>query len=635
MCGIAGMLRLDGNGVVPADVRPMVQSLVHRGPDGCGIETRDRVGLGHRRLSIIDLQTGAQPMSNEDGRVWVTYNGEFYNFRELRDDLLRAGHQFRTTSDTEVIVHAWEEWGERCVERFRGMFAFAMADHHRRVLFLARDHLGIKPLYYFATSKLFAFASELQALRVLPECPGEIDLRSLDDYLFLQYVPAPRTIYRNVCKLPPATRMTVAFDGTTSGPQSYWTLQFRAEQGRTFEEWSDRLDEVLRDSVRAHLVSDVPFGAFLSGGVDSTAIVGLMSEELATPLQTFSIGFDEADFSELHYARQVAEYWKTDHHEEIVRPDAVSILPELVRHYGEPFGDSSAIPTYYVSRLARRHVPMVLTGDGGDEAFLGYGRYLAWRAWVNPRMPTRSRWKQMIRPAVSQLFPRQFPADIASRQGNITDWLGWVGSLRQSSRQELWRREYQTDISDHVEEFRAIEHEAASLPPEQFGQYVDYRTYLPYDILTKVDIASMCHSLETRTPLVDIRVAEFAATIPWEMNVRQSGQGVWTGKHLLKQIVARHFGEEFLDRKKTGFGVPLKHWFKTGGALHAELADRFGSVSARIFQFFKPDVVRHMMADHGRAGFDHSQSLWQLLFLENWLEQVEGVSVGRPEASVA
>src|SRR5579871_3530577 len=325
MCGIAGFLELTCRPPLRAEAEGMTARVRHRGPDGQGLHLEAPVALGHRRLSIIDLVSGAQPMSNEDDGVWVTYNGELYNFRELRDRLKAAGHTFRTASDTEVIVHAWEEWGEQCVEYFRGMFAFAIADYHRRVVFLARDHLGITPLYYFRTPERFAFASELHALRVLHDCPDTVDPKAIDEYLFLLYVPPPNTIYRDVWKLPPAHRLTIAFDGRTTGPEPYWKLRFQPQAGVSFDEWTERLEYVLRDSVRAHLMSDVPFGAFLSGGIDSTAVVGLMSKELAEPVRTFSIGFEEAEFNELEYARLAAQKFGTEHHEEMVSAEAVSI----------------------------------------------------------------------------------------------------------------------------------------------------------------------------------------------------------------------------------------------------------------------------------------------------------------------
>jgi asparagine synthase (glutamine-hydrolysing) len=632
MCGIAGILEFGDRAPARREAEAMTARVRHRGPDGQGVHLQGPVALGHRRLSIIDLVSGAQPMANEDDRVWVTYNGELYNFRELREQLKSAGHIFRTSSDTEVIVHAWEEWGEACVERFRGMFAFVIADYRRRVIFLARDHLGIKPLYYFQTRERFAFASELQALRALPDCPDEIDPKAIDNYLFLLYVPPPKTIYCDVHKLPPAHRMTVAFDGSTSGPQSYWKLQFRPEAGVSFEEWTERLEYVLRDSVRAHLMSDVPFGAFLSGGIDSTAVVALMSEELTEPVLTFSIGFEEAEFNELDYARMAARTFGTEHHEEIVRADAVSILPELVRHFGEPFGDSSAIPTYFVSRLARRHVTMALTGDGGDEAFLGYGRYFGWHQWVNPASHRRAAWKRLLRPALQVMMPQRFPARRAVRP---EEWLPWIAGMNSEIRREIWRPDFVPHVDEPIEQIQTILHDARAVSTEQIGQFIDFHTYLPNDILTKVDITSMAHSLETRTPLTDVRVAEFAGTMPWKMNLRRNGDGAWTGKHVLKRIVGKYFDSDFLERKKTGFGIPLNHWFAEGGALRQELMDRLCSSNAMIYRYLRPDVVQRLVKEHSVHEYDHSQRLWQLLFLETWLDQAHGAKCHEQDAIVA
>lgn len=632
MCGIAGIVDFIGRTPARAELDRMTMAQRHRGPDGEGVHISCPVALGHRRLSIIDLATGAQPMANEDGDVWVTYNGELYNYRELREELKSAGYRFRTASDTEVIVHAWEEWGETCVERFRGMFAFAIADFRQRLIFLARDHLGIKPLYYFRTPQRFAFASELQGLRALSDCPEEIDPKAIDDYLFLLSVAPPNTIYRNVWKLPPAHRMRVDFDGRTAGPQRYWELRFRPERGVSSKEWARRLEDVLRDSVRAHLVSDVPFGAFLSGGIDSTAVVGLMSEELNEPVRTFSIGFEEAEFNELEYARIAAQRFRTQHHEEIVRADAVAILPELVRHYGEPFGDSSAIPTYFVSRLARRHVTMALTGDGGDEAFIGYGRYFGWHRWINPSAQPRPAWKRALRPIFQLLLPHRFPG---RRPVRPEEWLPYISGLTSDVRREVWRPELVHLVDEPVAQISEILEASTKVAPEQMGQFIDFQTYLPNDILTKVDVASMIHSLETRTPLTDVRVVEFAATIPWRMNLRRNGDGEWTGKHVLKRIVGKHFGPEFLERRKTGFGIPLNHWFAEGGPLRQELKDRLGSGSARIYNYFRPEAVQRLIGQHNVEEYDQSQRLWQLLFLETWLDQVHGSRYTAPDALVA
>ncbi len=372
MCGIVGLLRFDAQTADYDTVAPLIKALVHRGPDDEGLIVRGPAILGHTRLSIIDLEGGRQPLANEDETVWITYNGEIYNYRELREYLEAKGHIFRTKSDTEVIVHAYEQWGDSCVEYFRGMFAFAILDLRVRRFFLGRDHFGIKPLYYLRTNTFFAFASEIQVLRLLPDVDWTLDLGAIDEYLRLRYIPAPKTIYCNVQKMLPAYRLSVTFDGKCSPPEEYWQLEFRPNFRRSQEDTLEELDEVVRDSVRAHLVADVPFGAFLSGGVNSSTIVAYMAEILGRPIATFSIGFDETGFDELPYARQAANIWHTEHQEEIVKPAALSILPQLVQNYGEPFGDHSAIPTYYVSRLARSRVTMVLSGDGGDECFAGY-----------------------------------------------------------------------------------------------------------------------------------------------------------------------------------------------------------------------------------------------------------------------
>jgi asparagine synthase (glutamine-hydrolysing) len=614
MCGICGILQLAPP--AHAAVEAMMMQLKHRGPDGDGMHSRHPVTFGHRRLSIIDLAAGRQPMSNEDGAVWVTYNGELYNFRDLRVQLQAAGHTFRTASDTEVIVHAWEEWGEKCVERFRGMFAFAIVDHRRRELFLARDHLGIKPLYYFHSPRAFVFASELQALRKHKDFPNEIDLRAIDNYLSLFYIPPPRTIYKGVYKLAPGHRMVVTFDGKIREPKEYWALHFHPQPNVSFAEWGDRFEAALRNSVRAHLVADVPFGAFLSGGLDSTSIVAVMVEHLSS-VRTYSIGFEEDDYNELRFARRAAQVLGTDHNEEIVRPDSVAILPDLVRHYGEPFGDSSAVASYYVARLARTQVPMVLTGDGGDEFFLGYDSYVGWRDLANRSLSVGARVKQTLRSILASIVP----SDATFRPPGTHDWLKTMTSFNAQTRFQLWRPEFVHVVDNPVEEIAQIGREALRVPLEQFGQYFDIKTYLPHDILTKVDVASMMHGLEARTPLTDVRMAEFAATIPWQMNLRPGQEQAWSGKHLLKRFLGRYFDQEFLHRKKAGFTLPLKHWFSKGGALRCELEQRFFSNTARLHRYLRPDAIKKVVTEHDRSR-NRAQGLWQLLFLENWLEHV-------------
>jgi asparagine synthase (glutamine-hydrolysing) len=570
---------------------------------------RDSVGLGHRRLSIIDLATGAQPMTNEDGNVWITYNGELYNYQELRKELIAKGHGFRSVSDTETIIHAYEEWGDACVERFRGMFAFGIADYRKRRVFLARDQLGIKPLYYLVQAGHFAFASELQALRCIPGQPFTIDTKALDEYLWLQYIPAPRTIFREVQKLPPAHRMAITFDGRVTGPEEYWRVEWRPDRKRREEEWVEALDDVLRDSVRAHLVADVPFGAFLSGGVDSSAVVAYMAQIMDRPVKTFSIGFEEAEYSELPFAKQASERWGTEHHVEIVKPDALDVLPRLVSHYGEPFGDSSAIPTFYVSQMARKHVPMVLSGDGGDESFAGYDSYRYWMRGFDH--DGAARWKNLLRPIGHALNPDRYPL----RCPTLDAWLSFINYMPTDLRQQLWRPEYRPVLPPVLETFKKEFKRVRKYQLCSKVQYMDLKTYLPFDILTKVDVASMMHGLEVRTPLVDVRVVEFASTIPQNLLIRKNGAGEWEGKLLLKKVMQKYYPSEFLHRKKMGFAVPVRKWFSSGGALRPMVQERLTGQNSVLNEFFNLEIRQAIVAN----GVSHQ--MWLLLFLDEWLRQ--------------
>lgn len=617
MCGILGIVQTDGKLVSRRLLENMTSSLAHRGPDGDGMIIRGQVGLGHRRLAIIDLVAGRQPMCNEDEQIWITYNGELYNYRELRQQLQAKGHVFRSNSDTETIIHAYEEWRERCVEHFRGMFAFAVADLKNRKMFLARDHLGIKPLYYISQPNYFAFASEIQALRCLPDQQFTLDLQSIDRYLWLQYIPAPSTAFKEVKKLLPAHRMVVNFDGSVLGPEEYWKLQFSPDCSRSDSQWLDAIDHVLRDSVRTHLVSDVPFGAFLSGGVDSSAVVAYMSQILERPVRTFCIGFDEADYSEITYAEQAAKLWKTEHHVEIVKPDALAILPRLVKHYGEPFGDSSAIPTFYVSQMARQFVPMVLSGDGGDESFAGYDSYRAWMSWLaedDLDRVHRPTWKRVLRPLAQRILPQRYPPP-PSRRPTLHNWLSFISYIDASQRRSLWRPEYQYLPNVSLDTFEREFARAQGYSPGSSVQYMDLKTYLPFDILTKVDVASMMHGLEVRTPLVDIRVIELAATIPEDRSIRRNSVGRWEGKLLLKKALQQYYPAEFLQRPKMGFAVPIQKWFGPDGALHETVLERLCQSNSMVLEFFEPAVIRHLV-DWNAAG-----PIWLLLFLEEWLQQ--------------
>lgn len=606
MCGIAGILAPLPSETLERLAGSMADRLRHRGPDGSGVVVRGPVALAHRRLSIIDLGGGAQPLANEDEQVWITFNGEIYNYRELRRELTGAGHRFRTQSDTEVIVHAYEEWGDACVTHLRGMFAFAITDLRRGRVFLARDHFGIKPLVYAQWNDRFAFASEVQALRAVPGIPFEFDQRAIDEYLHLQYIPAPRTAWTGIRKLAPAHTVAVDFDGRVHEPTRYWRPPVGQASPLTEKEWLPALEAALDDSVRAHMIADVPVGAFLSGGLDSTATVGFAHTLTGTPIHTFSIGFEEVGFDESAYAAQAAELFGTAHRREYVRPDALGILPELVRHYGEPFGDSSAVPTWYVSQLAATDVKTVITGDGGDEAMAGYGAHRAWLEWFASQSPE----------------VRKAPP--------LAAWMQIMQYLSADARRVLWRPELVGNVLQPVEAFEQAWREADGLGPIHRVQYMDAVTYLPNDILTKVDIASMRHSLETRTPMTDVNFWEVAARIPERMNIGADPSGALGGKQLLKQILRRWFPEPFVSRPKQGFAMPLHHWFGPAGAARTNIEDRILGPDSLLPQWFEPVALRRLL------DVQHDGGIWLMLVLGEWMQQqaVAMASVAREDAPV-
>lgn len=619
MCGIAGIVSLNGAAVSEQGTRAMTRALAHRGPDGEGIHVSGTVGLGHRRLAILDPKGGAQPMFTPDGRVAIVFNGEIYNFRELRVALESKGHTFSTNCDTEVILHAWLEWGAACVERFRGMFALGLVDWRQRILFLARDHFGIKPLVYTHQQGLFAFASEIQALRSLPGVGTIISPPALDAYLALGYIPAPTTAFTDILKLPPAHRMLIPLDGGDSVLERYWTPSFSIRHDRSPDDWAEETESVLRESVKAHLVSDVPFGAFLSGGMDSTAVLGWMTQSLNTPVQAFTIGFDDSDYDETPYARIAAAKWGARHVVDVVTPDAISILPDLVRHYGEPFGDSSSIPSYYVSRLARASVPMVLSGDGGDEFFGGYRRYGGWQKWIHPKVPRRAAWKQQLRPLLSSVDPGHFPPDPTYRKPTGEGWAQFVGGIPVSVRQRLWKPGLMPPVDPAAALFDRVLLDDPPQDPSLAGHGIDMLTYLPHDILTKMDIVSMMHGLEVRTPLVDLRVAALAATIPPELRGATLNGDEWTGKPILRSLLARDFAPDFIDRPKQGFVVPMRRWLQPNGLLRATAEERLLH-GDHVLNYLRPEGVQELFSMHDR-GVDQSSGIWQLMVLDEWLSQ--------------
>ncbi|MDQ6612229.1 MAG: asparagine synthase (glutamine-hydrolyzing) [Gemmatimonadota bacterium] len=603
MCGIAGLLgpftqdRLRAGAVALADAQR------HRGPDGAGVHAHGPVAIAHRRLSIIDLESGAQPLSNEDGSVWISFNGEIYNYRELRSTLLSRGHVFRTQSDTEVIVHAYEEWGDDCVRRLRGMFAFAINDTRRNRLFLARDQFGIKPLVYMEQDGWFAFASELQAFHSLADTKLELDVRAIDEYLALQYIPAPRTIYKQARKLPPAHVMSVDYDGRVHAPTRYWRPEFNSDVTRTDKQWLEAFDAAITDSVRAHLVSDVPVGAFLSGGLDSTGVVAIAQKLSSQPIRTFSIGFADPAHDESAWAAQAAAKLGTQHHCEVVDVNALEALPQLVSKYGEPFGDSSAVATMAVARIAAEQVKTVLTGDGGDEGMAGYHSHLAWLQWVS-----QSGEPHISRPSV----------------GN---WQQFIQYCDPTTRQRLWAGEQRGRTLLPIESFEQAWTEARELGVVQRVQYMDALTYLPNDILTKVDIASMAHSLETRTPLIDVELWSLLTQMPERVNIGVDPNGALTGKHILKKLLSRWFPDPFLHRKKQGFAVPLARWLAPNGEARRHVEARLLGTGSALRSLFDTAPARELLAS-GRHG-----PVWVLLVLEEWLRQ-EAARAGMPTVSL-
>lgn len=617
MCGIVGEVGPDP--LSPDRLRAMRDQLVHRGPDAAGEHVSDGVYLGVRRLRVIDLVTGDQPLTNEDGSVWTVCNGEIYNFRELRDALIDRGHRFRTRSDTEVLVHGYEEFGLDLPSKVEGMFAFAVWDARRRRLVLARDRLGKKPLLYAVTAaRSLVFASEFVAMLGHPGIERDLEADALDLYLTYGYIPAPLTAYRGIRKLRPGHRL-IWEDGRCA-IDAYWSPPERHGTERiTEQDAAAQLTRIAREAVRARLVADVPLGAYLSGGVDSSFVVALMAHE-AGRVKTFSIGFAEREYSELEHARRVAERYSTEHHELVVRPDVAEVAPLLARHYGEPYADSSAIPTYHLAKLARSHVTVALTGDGGDEAFCGYDRYRAMR--LAERLVPFPRAARTWLPArLARFIPRS-----ASDRGRLgrarrfleaaalprpERYLAWVGIFAEDEKRSL----LSADAQSWMHEGRARGALEAAMAPHEdaadAANAADLRMYLPDDLLTKVDIASMANSLEVRSPLLDRTVVEFGTSLPIDLKIRRG-----IGKYILKRAAEPFVPRENLYRRKMGFGVPIGAWFR--GELRGLLEDTILSPRATERGLFRPAAVRALVEEHVSGRADRAHCLWALVMFELW-----------------
>ncbi len=624
MCGICGFVFADpARPAPPGTIERMNDALSHRGPDDLGLHLEPGCALGHRRLSIIDLSpAGRQPMQNEDGSLLIVFNGEIYNYRELRPGLERAGHAFRSASDTEVILHLYEERGEGCLQELRGMFAFAIWDRRRRRLFAARDRVGKKPLVYaHAPGGDLAFASELAALVAAPGFVREVDETALHHYLTYQFVPAPRTIWAGAKKLEPAHFLV--WEGGRLRTERWWDLHYvpKLRLG-SLAAYRERFLEIFRESVRLRLVSHVPLGAFLSGGIDSSAVVAMMSLEGAAPVRTFSIGSPDADYDEVRFARLVAARYGTDHREFVVEPRALEVLPKLVRHYGEPFGDSSAVPTWHVAELTRRSVTVALSGDGGDEAFGGYQRYLADRLLAAWLLVPHGLREGLLRRAIGAL-----PGPRRSR-GFLARLKRFVATVDPSRERQyvrflqIFANEAKARLLAPAFAARMAGTDSVALVEELYrradgGSFldrtlsVDTHLYLPDDILAKVDIAGMGNALETRAPFLDHRLLEFAAACPPGLKLRLA-----TGKYLLKKALAPYLPREVLRRRKMGFGLPVAAWFR--GELGAMAADLLLSPRAVQRGYFRREALETLFAEHRCRAADHGYRLWVLLFLELW-----------------
>ncbi|MCL4797983.1 MAG: amidotransferase 1, exosortase A system-associated [Burkholderiales bacterium] len=625
MCGIVGVLDVRGKREIARElVERMNEIQHHRGPDEGGFHLEPGLGLGHRRLSIIDLATGQQPLYNEDGTVCVVFNGEIYNYRELIPELVRLGHVFRTRSDTEVIVHAWEAWGEACVRRFRGMFAFALWDRDRETLFLARDRLGVKPLYYAALADgTVIFGSELKALAAHPGLDRALDPYAIEEYFALGYVPEPRTIYRGARKLPPAHTLTVVRGRALPAPQEYWDVRFTVDNRIGEAEACEELVRRLRESVALRLISEVPLGAFLSGGVDSSAVVAMMAGLSTEPVETCSIAFADPAFDESRYAQEVADRYRTRHHVDRVESDDFDLIDTLAATYDEPYADSSAIPTYRVCQLARTHVTVALSGDGGDESFGGYRRY---RMHVGEER-MRAALPLSVRRPVFGLLGRMYPkADWAPRvfrakstfqalaRDSVEAYFHGVSILRDDMRAQLFGNTLKAELGGYnaVEVFHRHAERANRDDPLALVQYLDLKTYLVGDINTKVDRASMAHSLEVREPLMDHPLVEWLASLPSALKVA-GGEG----KYCLKKAMEPHLPAGILYRPKMGFAVPLAAWFR--GPLRSRVREAVLGPRLLDTGLCNPAYLRHLLEAHQSGVRDYSAPLWTLLMFDAFL----------------
>ncbi|CAN5805150.1 asparagine synthase (glutamine-hydrolyzing) [soil metagenome] len=618
MCGITGKIFFDHSQEIDAvELKQMTDVIYKRGPDDEGFYVNKNVGLGFRRLSIIDLSTGHQPLANEDDSIWIVFNGEIYNYRELQDDLIRKGHIFRTKSDTETIVHLYEEYGVDCVKHLRGMFAFSIWDNNKKQLFCARDRFGIKPFYYYSDNEKFVFGSEIKTILQSKGIDKTLSYDAINSFFAYGYITSDLAVYNNIKKLQPGHYLLLSLSGKPSiGIEKYWNISFEPDYSKTEKQWAEEIEALLSEAVKLHMISDVPLGAFLSGGIDSSSVVAMMANNSNNPIETFSIGFKDERYNELKFAREIAQRYGCNHHEQIVEPESISLLPKLVRAYDEPFADSSAIPTYYVSKFAREHVTVVLSGDGGDELFAGYDIYNFLHNIYKYNSPFPG-INKFIWGGINKLIPQKTTGKgLTYFLSQNRDYLG--------ANLCIWPKEERKKLiltSDTFQFKNTPELFKEGILKNGKGndfisnlQYLDLQTYMVDSILTKVDRASMMNSLEVRVPLLDHKFAELTFKIPSNLKLKGNEQ-----KYIFKKSMEKFLPGTILNRPKIGFGVPLSLWFKE--ELKEYVNDTLLSGDPLLSQYLDRKYVIGMLANSKDGKRDFSSRIWSLLCFEEWLKQ--------------
>lgn len=619
MCGITGKIYFDKlKNISVTELKQMSDTLYHRGPDDEGFYINKNVGLGFRRLSIIDLNTGHQPLSNEDGSVWIIFNGEIYNFKELQENLIKQGHIFRSKSDTETIVHLYEQYGTDCLKHLQGMFAFAIWDSRKKQLFCARDRFGIKPFYYYSDNEKFVFGSEIKAILRSDEIDKAISFDALDSYFAFGYITNDLSIYSKIKKLQPSHYLILSFkERVNIEIKRYWEIRFEPDYSKTESQWAKEIEDYLSGAVKLHMISDVPLGAFLSGGIDSSSVVAMMAKSSSMPIKTFSIGFKEQKFNELQYAREIATKYGCEHHERIVEPESISLLPKIVGAYDEPFADSSAIPTYYLSKLAREFVKVVLSGDGADELFAGYSGYTKFEKIHSFPLNFRGSFiNKILWGNIHKLMPQ-------SMKGKGLMYFLSQNKKHAFAYQTTWTQEERrklilsrdTKVSGTGGELfkEAILRSKVNHDFISNLQYLDMKTYLVDDILTKVDRASMMNSLEVRVPFLDHKFAELSFKIPWNLKLKGNEK-----KYILKKSMSSYLPENILNRPKQGFGAPLSLWFKDD--LKEYVNDTLLSDKSLLSNYLDKNYVKKVVKNNRMGGRDFSGKIWSLIFFEEWLK---------------